>query len=388
MRELSVLLEQYLQTRRAAGAKLKDPEWLLRQFLSFLAQRQVTVITTDLALQWAIEPRNVQPFYRHRRLAEVRRFARYASAVDSRNEIPPQGLLPYRKHRTQPYIYTADEIVTVINAAKQLSGRIRPLTYSTILGLLSVTAMRSGEVVNLDRDDVDLRQGLITISNAKFGKSRMVTCHQTTRKVLSEYAARRDELLPCPVSSAFFLSDQGMRISPHTLRNTFANLSRATGLRRPLNASPAIPKIYGSRGQTAVFRPRRINPCVNLCIKLTENASDASVFSVSLKRSFLTQVYPQIYFHSVPADKSRIPGIGKYCNTATAVSAVGFELDTNTNFEVKRISHKRRKCSGFILTATKVRFCITDSSLVSPQYRIHAGQVLRLELGHATYYSL
>ena len=136
---------------------------------------------------------------------------------------------------------------------------------------------------------------------------------------------------------------------------------KAAILRRPLNASPAMPKIYGSRGQTAVFRPRRINPCVNLCIKLTENASDASVFSVSLKRSFLTQVYPQIYFHSVPADKSRIPGIGKYCNTATAVSAVVFELDTNTNFEVKRISHKRRKCSGFILTATKVRFCITDT---------------------------
>ena len=136
---------------------------------------------------------------------------------------------------------------------------------------------------------------------------------------------------------------------------------KAAILRRPLNASPAMPKIYGSRGQTAVFRPRRINPCVNLCIKLTENASDASVFSVSLKRSFLTQVYPQIYFHSVPADKSRIPAIGKYCNTATAVSAVGFELDTNTNFEVKRISHKRRKCSGFILTATKVRFCITDT---------------------------
>ena len=103
---------------------------------------------------------------------------------------------------------------------------------------------------------------------------------------------------------------------------------KAAILRRPLNASPAMPKIYGSRGQTAVFRPRRINPWVNLCIKLTENASDASVFSVSLKRSFLTQVYPQIYFHSVPADKSRIPGIGKYCNTATAVSAVVF-FETN-----------------------------------------------------------
>ena len=133
---------------------------------------------------------------------------------------------------------------------------------------------------------------------------------------------------------------------------------------RPVRSRATVLQIFqelSARGQTAVFRPRRINPWVNLCIKLTENASDASVFSVSLKRSFLTQVYPQIYFHSVPADKSRIPGIGKYCNTATAVSAVGFELDTNTNFEVKRISHKRRKCSGFILTATKVRICITDT---------------------------
>ena len=144
--------------------------------------------------------------------------------------------------------------------------------------------------------------------------------------------------------------------------NIRASMSCATAiLRRPLNASPAMPKIYGSRGQTAVFRPRRINTCVNLCKKLTENVSDASVFSVSLKRSFLTQIYPQIYFHSVPVDKSRIPGIGKYCNTATAVSAVVFELDTNTNFEVKRISHKRRKCSRFILTATKVRFWFTDT---------------------------
>ena len=65
---------------------------------------------------------------------------------------------------------------------------------------------------------------------------------------------------------------------------------------------------------------------------------------------------PYIYFHSVPTDKSPIPGIGKYCNTVTAASAVVFELDTSANFEVKRIPHKRRNSSGFILTATKSDF--------------------------------
>ena len=121
------------------------------------------------------------------------------------------------------------------------------------------------------------------------------------------------------------------------------------------NASRAMPR-YGSQGQTAVSGPRRINLCVNLCKKLTKNVSDASVFSVSLKRAFLTQISPQIYFHSVPTDKNPIPGIGKYCNTVTVVSAVVFELDTNANFEVKRIPHKRRNSSGFILTATKTDF--------------------------------
>ncbi len=121
------------------------------------------------------------------------------------------------------------------------------------------------------------------------------------------------------------------------------------------NAFRAMPR-YGSQGQTAVSGPRRINLCVNLCKKLTKNVSDASVFSVSLKRAFLTQISPQIYFHSVPTDKNPIPGIGKYCNTVTVVSAVVFEFDTNANFEVKRSPHKRRNSSGFILTATKTDF--------------------------------
>ena len=112
---------------------------------------------------------------------------------------------------------------------------------------------------------------------------------------------------------------------------------KAAILRRPLNASPAMPKIYAVGVQTAVFRPRRLNPCVNQCIKLTENASDASVFSVSLKRSFLPTGLPTDLFRTQCQPTKA--GSQELCNTATLprlCQTVGFELDRNTIFEVEK----------------------------------------------------
>lgn len=237
MKQLSSLLEEYLDIRRALGAKLKDPEWLLRQFVAFVARREATHITVDLALRWACEPQNVSDHYRYRRLAEVRKFAQFVHVADARHQLVPQGLLTCRRHRPQPYIYTTDQIVELMNAAAQLSGHLRPLTHFTMLGLLAATGMRSGEVVRLDRCDVDLPRGLIAIRNAKFGKSRMVPCHQTTQQALREYAARRDQLLDEGCCEAFFLSDRGTRITQGTLQRTFVGLSRTVGLRNADSSS-------------------------------------------------------------------------------------------------------------------------------------------------------
>ena len=58
--------------------------------------------------------------------------------------------------------------------------------------------MRVGEAVGLDRDDVDLQAGVITIRHAKFDRTRMVPPHPTVTEVLSRYAAERDRLGPRP----------------------------------------------------------------------------------------------------------------------------------------------------------------------------------------------
>lgn len=57
-----------------------------------------------LVLAWAQQPSTVQPVMWAQRLSVVRNFARYRSATDPRTQIPPEGLLPYRRKRAQPYL--------------------------------------------------------------------------------------------------------------------------------------------------------------------------------------------------------------------------------------------------------------------------------------------
>jgi integrase/recombinase XerD len=176
MSALQAALDEYLYIRRTLGFKFQKEGTVLPQFLRFLEKENASFITTALAIQWATLPENVLPVYWTRRLAMVRAFARFHCALDSRTEIPPPGLLPHRYHRKPPYIYDDGEIARLLQAANHLQSAtgLRASTYSTLFGLLAVTGMRISEPIALDRCDVDLVQGILTVRQTKFGKSRFM----------------------------------------------------------------------------------------------------------------------------------------------------------------------------------------------------------------------
>ena len=234
MTPLSKAVNDYLAMRRSLGYKLIDMGYNLGHFAAFMRKHHASVITTKLALRWAVEPQHVSSAQWAARLGYVRSFARYWSAFDARTQVPPVGLLPFRFRRTTPYIYSSAEIQGLLKAATRLSPYrgLRPWTYYTVFGLLAVTGMRIGEVVRLDRSDVDLMQALLTVRLTKFGKSRLVPLHPSTVTMLGRYSRLRDQRFPQPSSSRFFLSNQGRPMTDCMVRWTFIKLSRQVGLRR------------------------------------------------------------------------------------------------------------------------------------------------------------
>jgi integrase/recombinase XerD len=247
--KLREALEEYLALRRALGFILAETSRMLHKFVVYAENEGASFITTDLALRWAVQP-DWQPPQWASYLSMVRRFARYVSALDARTEIPPFGLLPYRARRVQPYLYTDEEIAQLIRAAGKLPSPLglRAATYATLFGLLAVTGMRVSEPIGLDRDDVDLNRGRLTIRRTKFGKSRMLPLHASSREALRHYSNLRDTLFPQVRS--FFAAEHGGRLTAWSVRRTFVALSRQTGLRGPKESHG--PRLHDLRHRFAV----------------------------------------------------------------------------------------------------------------------------------------
>lgn len=252
MNTLREAVEDYLRMRRGLGFRLYRDGKRLLAFVSFLEERGATYITTSLALEWAQRPAPAQPSTWAQRLSQVRGFARYRSATDSRTEIPSSGLLPHRPGRARPYLYTDQEIEHLLNAALKLppADGLRRWIYHALLGLLAVSGLRISEAIGLKLEDVDLSEGILTVRGAKLGKSRLVPLHASTRQVLADYKLRRADFLAGRPASYFFISQRGNHLDIGNIHRTFYLLSRQTGLRSP--DSSRGPRLHDFRHRFAV----------------------------------------------------------------------------------------------------------------------------------------
>jgi len=230
MNALERSLDDYLRIRRALGYTLTDSGRLLADFVAFVDQAGSDTITTDLAVAWATLPRDTSPGWWARRLSAVRGFARYQLTIDAATEIPPIGILPGRNHRPTPFLYSEDDIVALLAAARTLSSPLKAATFETLLGLLASTGMRVGEAIRLDHTDIDLDDGTVTVNDSKFGRSRVVPLHNSTVDALRAYADLRDRLCPHPNAPSFFVSTRAARLAHSTINETFHQLLRQAGL--------------------------------------------------------------------------------------------------------------------------------------------------------------
>jgi integrase/recombinase XerD len=234
MKSLPKHLQDYLTLRRRLGFKLRGTAFLLRQFVRFAKAHGTARITTKLAVRWATQRTESKPVTIAARYRTVRLFALYVSTLDSHTEVPPAGLLPYRKERKSPYIYSDQEVIRLVRAAKTLTSPkgLRGSTLSTLIGLLAATGMRIGEATALNRDSVNLSHAMLTIHQAKGYRTRLIPLHPSTCTMLQRYEQLRNRLCPQPLSSNFFVSEQGTRLNDTRVRAWFATISRHIGLRK------------------------------------------------------------------------------------------------------------------------------------------------------------
>jgi integrase/recombinase XerD len=234
-------VDTYLAVRRAGGFKLQDDELYLNSFVRFATARGDTHVVTKTAIAWARQSRS-EP-QRATRLKTIIRFARFSRATDRRHELPPHGVFNPQRQRPVPYLFSEQEIQTLMAHAAQLgpAGSLRPSVYSTLIGLLAATGLRISEALGLCFQDIT-PDGLV-IRETKFRKSRLVALHPTTRVALEDYLVKRTQL--ATDDEHLFVSLRRRRLSRTTVYPTFRQLFTAAGL--PCTPDRSKPRLIDFR---------------------------------------------------------------------------------------------------------------------------------------------
>lgn len=221
-------INSYVEMKQALGFKYRTPNYLLQNFLRFAEQYDDTVFNTQTVIKWAGMASS--PAQKRNRLLTIRRFAIAMQAEDNQYEIPPPDVFGHESSKRKiRHLFSHEEICQLLASAAQLKpeGSIRSKTYTTLFALLSATGLRSCEAIRLNKDDITI-DGLF-IKSTKFRKERLVPIHTSTRKALSEYLTERNQLNY--LEPAFFISNNGARLSYSTIISIYLQLMRKIGLR-------------------------------------------------------------------------------------------------------------------------------------------------------------
>lgn len=218
-------VQAYLAERRALGFQLKIDGYQLLNFARYAqALGHRGPLTRSLALRWACLPKTADRLYWAHRLDILRTFARHLARSEPRTQVPPRHLLGPGHRRRCPYLYSPRQLQSLLRRAGELTGRLRPHTWQTLIGLLSCTGLRISEALRLQPEDLDWRQSLLIIRQSKYGKTRLIPLHPSALEPLRAYARRRDQRFP--LAPSFFVSERGQPLTAQTVWRTFNELRK------------------------------------------------------------------------------------------------------------------------------------------------------------------
>ena len=228
----------------------------LLQYGRFLEERGLTAVEAQgaqienfLAALAGSAGRAASPATIHRKAACLRSFYRHLRREGLIDADPTATVTSPRRGRKLPQVLTRGEVGTLLEQPRGTAPT--DLRDRALLELMYACGLRASEATGLEVSDVDLEEGLLR-TRGKGSKERIVPVGHTATEAVRRYLARgRPSLVGARAEPHLFvnfrggaLTRQGLykivrrhatsagladRMSPHTLRHTFATHLLAGG---------------------------------------------------------------------------------------------------------------------------------------------------------------
>jgi len=272
---LAPLMERFLGEKRACGYKYCEESRILRHLDDLLCKEclRSAELPRPITKRWLSKRPHESRSTHQQRITLVRQFSKFLCRLGYPAYVPDSTLAPRGGSTFVPRILTHEEVRKLLHAVDHLAptarSSLRHLVMPEILRLLYGCGFRVGEVLNLRVEDVDLKQGILTVRQGKFRKDRLVPPTPTLVNRLRKYSAR---LGSRPAHAVFFPAPNGGSYSLRGIYGLFRKLLLRCGI--PHGGRGKGPRVHDLRHTFAVHTLLRwyregVDPNVKLHILAT-----------------------------------------------------------------------------------------------------------------------
>ena len=203
---ISDSLNRYISYQKASNAMSNSTHECLRYFNDYCAtqHQEATTLTENIINGWCNKRITESSESHNKRISPIRSFLRHANGRGWTNVELPE-FLPWSKKQYTPYPFSQEQlqaffkITDSFEDAKNLNdkvSKIRKIEIPVFYRLLYSSGMRTMEVRLLRCDDVDLKNGVINISQSKGIDQHRVALHRTMWDLLIKYDEAMSAIMP------------------------------------------------------------------------------------------------------------------------------------------------------------------------------------------------
>lgn len=195
---LRAVIIRYLTLKQALGRRYSAERDVLRNLDSFLSKTQALDLTVESFTNWCNTQKHLSSGVRRNRMRIIRNLCLYRQRTEPDCYVPDTKLFPANHQPLQPYIFTKDEIVRLIQATSKLwtvsHSPLRSNALRLAVVFLYTTGLRLGELLRLTVSDYDPEEKTLLVRESKFHKSRCLPLSIDTVREINTYLSVRQNL--------------------------------------------------------------------------------------------------------------------------------------------------------------------------------------------------
>ncbi len=230
---------EYLEIERGRAQKtLENYGRYLNRFLKFAKIDSVEDLSEDLIRQYRIylnrikdkDGDSLKKVTQNYHIIALRTFLKYLAKIGVKT-VPAEKVELGKQEERQVSFLELDELDRLLKAPE--GNSLDSFRDRSILSVLFSTGMRVSELCSLNRDEMDINRGEISI-RGKGSKLRLVFLSENSKRLLSDYLSKRsdvdDALFIRILKTKTYSKDDELRLTPRSIQRIVRKYSIKAGI--------------------------------------------------------------------------------------------------------------------------------------------------------------